>query len=283
MSGMVRVHAAALRTLIERVAFAAYQPEDDDDYGRHLATVRLHVDGDVLAAVATNGHQLAKATAPVAEAKSQRPFAVTMSVELARAVVESLERFADSVSVLVENGSLILRQYPEGRALGTAHCAFPIPRISKQFPDYFGVIPDRWAYTIRFAAADLLVAGQRALTRDVFECADWLRGVRLQSNGERLQITAGTRARSFGSIPCTGDAFDERPLRLSYLLQMVAAAPGDTVEMRLPADAEQPFGFFTPAELNWLGIVMPIRTEESVVSCRRGGDASGKVTQLRRG
>ena len=225
------VSAAALRTLISRVAHAM----GHDDARPHLAGLYLEHADEALRATATDGHRLSTAT--VASAEGVSCLAPGRGVAELRRMVASGE---GDIDMLVQSPWLHLRTEAE---------TVSAKLVDSAFPAYQQVIPSAHTRTVtcdRAALSDAcrVVAGGTG-------CA----GVKLTASGGSLSVTAdsdGVEARD--ELPCSGDDA-VLGVNATYLRDVLGALDGDTVSLLLSGELD-------PIKVEGDGathVVMPMR------------------------
>jgi DNA polymerase-3 subunit beta len=238
----VSIRAQDCRLLIDKTHFAMAQ----QDVRYYLNGTLLETNGEVLRAVATDGHRLSWCEV----ALEGRPRELQQIILPRKGVLE-LQRLLDGEGEIeVAIGSNHVRvQIGEVR--------FTSKLIDGKFPEYGRVIPAQ-PPRIMTAARDALRA---ALQRTAILSNEKYRGVRLTFASGLLTVQAHNpeqeEAEDQLEVNFTGDEI-EIGFNVSYLLDALAAVDTETVEVGL-TDANSSCLIRAPGNVNVKYVVMPMR------------------------
>jgi DNA polymerase-3 subunit beta len=238
----VRIPRKELLRLLEKTHFSMAQ----QDVRYYLNGMLLEIDGQLLRAVATDGHRLALCEAELAvKAKSAQ------QVIVPRKGVLELQR------VLTEEGNAEL-------AIGTNHVRaqigevrFTSKLIDGRFPEYSRVIPAAPAAAIR-ADRDVL---RQALQRTAILSNEKYRGIRLTVKKNIITVQAHNpeQEEAEEDIEVAYDGGDlEVGFNVNYLLDALAAIDGQDVELGL-TDSNSSCLIRSPGTATARYVVMPMR------------------------
>ena len=238
----IRVDQHELRRLLEKTHFSMAQ----QDVRYYLNGLLLEAEGNILRAVATDGHRLA-----LSELELDTPAQRSGQVILPRKAVLELQRLLDG------DGEVTV-------TLGTNHVRaqlggirFTSKLIDGRFPEYGRVVPTDVGKVITAECSELRVALQRAaiLSNEKF------RGVRLYVRENSVTIKANNpeqeEAEETLEVQYTGDDM-EIGFNVNYLLDALGAVDEDFVELGL-SDANSSCLICSPAAKNTKFVVMPMR------------------------
>jgi DNA polymerase-3 subunit beta len=238
----VQIPRKDLLRLLEKTHFSMAQ----QDVRYYLNGMLLEIDGQVLRAVATDGHRLALCEAGLAaKAKSSQ------QVIVPRKGVLELQR------VLTEEGTASV-------AIGTNHVRaqigdvrFTSKLIDGRFPEYSRVIPAAPAAAIR-ADRDVL---RQALQRTAILSNEKYRGIRMtvKKNVITVQAHNPEQEEAEEEIEVGYDGGDlEVGFNVNYLLDALAAIDGQEVELGL-TDSNSSCLIRSPGNAGARYVVMPMR------------------------
>jgi DNA polymerase-3 subunit beta len=238
----VTIKAHEFRRLIDKTHFAMAQ----QDVRYYLNGTLLETNGEVLRAVATDGHRLSWC-----EVELDAPARELQQIILPRKGVLELQRLLDG------EGEIEV-------AIGTNHVRVQIGEvrftsklIDGKFPEYGRVIPAE-PPRIMTAGRDVLRA---ALQRTAILSNEKYRGVRLTFAAGLLTVQAHNpeqeEAEDQLEVSFTGDEI-EIGFNVSYLLDALAAVETETVEVGL-TDANSSCLIRAPGNVNTKYVVMPMR------------------------
>ena len=238
----IRVDQHELRRLLEKTHFSMAQ----QDVRYYLNGLLLEAEGNILRAVATDGHRLA-----LSELELDTPAQRSEQVILPRKAVLELQRLLDG------DGEVTV-------TLGTNHVRaqlggirFTSKLIDGRFPEYGRVVPTDVGKVITAECGELRVALQRAaiLSNEKF------RGVRLYVRENSVTIKANNpeqeEAEETLEVQYTGDDM-EIGFNVNYLLDALGAVDEDFVQLGL-SDANSSCLICSPAAKNSKFVVMPMR------------------------
>ena len=235
--------AAGLRLLVARTALAM----SDEETRYYLRGIYLHASKDVLIAVATTGHVLAKTELPLPAGAAGMP-----GVIIPRELIQILTNLFDGdADVGIELSHVRAR-------LTCGDLTLVAKLVDGTFPDYSRVIPHGNPYQARIDRKALIEAiGHVALVQ-----SQRGRGVRLAFAPDAIEISmnnpdAGEASEAL-EIDFTGDAL-EIGANNAYALDVLKAIASDAVTLRL-ADPGSPI-LIEPDDCaeRSLFVVMPLR------------------------
>ncbi len=237
-----QVTQKTFKRLLAQVSYAMAQ----QDIRYYLNGLLVIVDGGELRMVATDGHRLAYAAAPI---ETELP---RTEVILPRKTVMELTRQLgdtdDALEVVLAGNQAVFR-------FG------PIELVSKlidgKFPDYERVIPQNHPTTITFDRAPLLAA----LSRVAILTSDKFRGVRMVLDDGVLRIVSSNNEQEEAQeeIEATyqGDALDIG-FNVTYLLDVLNNVSTEQIEWHL-ADGNSSALLTVPGNTQFKYVVMPMR------------------------
>lgn len=203
----------------------------------YLNGVYLHVDGEELAAVATDGHRLARASVPT-------PVAEIPPAVVPRRLVGILPK--GNVTVMLSSGKI---------KIFTDDLIITSKLIDGTFPDYKRVIPANNANHVSFKRADLKTAVERVAT--VTDGKSSAVRMNVTDAGIVLDLTSANTGSA--SEPVDAD-LDGEPVIVGfnhrYLAEILGVMTADEVKIAL-GDGSGPV--LLTGQDNWLGVLMPMR------------------------
>lgn len=237
------ISAASLKALIEKTRFAI----STEETRYYLNGIYLHEATETLRAVATDGHRLARAQAPLPDGAKGMPGVIVPRktvLELAKLIEDQEGDIAVALSAAKVRFSF------EGLVLTSK-------LIDGTFPDYERVIPRHNDKTLDLDTKLFAGAVDRVSTIS-FEKG---RAVKLNISRDRLVLSVNN--------PDSGSAEEEiavsynaEPLDIGfnsrYLLDVAAQIKGDAARFKL-GDAGSPTIISDPADENALYVLMPMR------------------------
>lgn len=241
-SNRFTIPAETLGSLLGKTTFAI----SNEETRYYLNGVFFHAVDDMLVAVATDGHRLAKATANLPDGAGGMP-----GVIVPRKAVAELQRLCEAGgNAFVEVSSTKIRV-----AIGAVVLTSKL--IDGSFPDYGRVIPTANNKIARVAKATLAAAVERVMTVQT----ERGRAVRLHFDEGTVKLSAND--------PNGGEAADEAEAEYDaadlsigfngrYLLDALAHVEGETVEIAL-SDPGSPTIFRAPDDARHLIVLMPMR------------------------
>jgi DNA polymerase-3 subunit beta len=231
-----------LSRLLEKTHFSMAQ----QDVRYYLNGMLLEMDGQLLRAVATDGHRLA-----LSEATLETKAKTSQQVIVPRKGVLELQR------VLTLEGTASV-------AIGTNHVRaqigdvrFTSKLIDGRFPEYSRVIPSAPAAAIR-ADRDVL---RQALQRTAILSNEKYRGIRInvKKNAMTVQAHNPEQEEAEEEIEVTYEGGDlEVGFNVNYLLDALAAIDGQDVELGL-TDSNSSCLIRSPGNASSRYVVMPMR------------------------
>jgi len=235
--------AASLKSLIEKTRFAI----STEETRYYLNGIYLHEMGENLRAVATDGHRLARAEAPLPEGAKGMP-----GIIVPRKTVLELAKLIEGEEGEISIGlsSAKIRFSFDGVVLTSK-------LIDGTFPDYERVIPRHNDKVLEIDTKLFSGAVDRVSTIS-FEKG---RAVKLNISRDRLVLSVNN--------PDSGSAeeeiaasYDSEPLDIGfnarYLLDIAGQIKGDTARFKL-ADAGSPTIIADPTDEEALYVLMPMR------------------------
>lgn len=241
-SNRFTIPAETLGSLLGKTTFAI----SNEETRYYLNGVFFHAVDDMLVAVATDGHRLAKATANLPDGASGMP-----GVIVPRKAVAELQRLCEAGgNAFVEVSSTKIRV-----AIGAVVLTSKL--IDGSFPDYGRVIPTANNKIARVAKAAFAAAVERVMTVQT----ERGRAVRLHFDEGTVKLSAND--------PNGGEAADEAEAEYDaadlsigfngrYLLDALAHVGGEKVEIAL-SDPGSPTIFRAPDDARHLIVLMPMR------------------------
>jgi DNA polymerase III subunit beta len=241
------IRAKDLQRLIDKTAFAI----STEETRYYLNGIYLHAAGqgatEVLRAVATDGHRLARVEVPLPEGAAGMP-----GVIVPRKTVGELRKLLEGDEEEISVGLSAARiQFVVGQAVLQSRL------IDGTFPDYERVIP--------INNDKVMVASTRALRDAVDRVAtistDKSRAVKLALEPSRLVVSAISPDSGRG-LEELDVGYAEEPLEIGfnarYVLDMMGEIDGDEVEL-LISSAATPTLVRDPKDASALYVLMPLR------------------------
>lgn len=211
------VPQSTLKRLLESTQFAmAHQ-----DVRYYLNGLLFETEGNLLRAVATDGHRLAVCALPVGQELPSH------SVIVPRKGIIELNRLLNSVDdpVLLQFGSNNLR-------IQINELIFTCKLVDGLFPDYRRVLPQNPDKQIEAPCESL----KHAFSRAAILSNEKFRGVRLNLNNNQLKITANNpeqeEAEEIVDIHYSGDAL-EIGFNVTYILDVLGTLRCDNIRLLL--------------------------------------------------
>lgn len=246
-SNEVKLPQKALRNLLAQVQFAmAVQ-----DIRYYLNGLLFSIDGELLRAVATDGHRLAYAATELKTTMKHDVILPRKSVsELIKLLADSDEAVTISIQADKDNKPSQVRFSFSG-----------IELISKivdgKFPDYTKVIPTNYNKHLDLNRVTL----QQSLQRAAILSNEKIRGVRLVLSKDNLAIICANNEQEEAQEELTV-AYDGEPLdigfNIAYLQDVLANASSDAVQLSL-GDANSSALITLPEDKQFKYVVMPMR------------------------
>jgi DNA polymerase-3 subunit beta len=238
----VQIPRKDLARLLEKTHFSMAQ----QDVRYYLNGMLLEIDGDLLRAVATDGHRLA-----LCEATLETKARTSQQVIVPRKGVLELQR------VLTPEGAAAV-------AIGSNHVRaqigdvrFTSKLIDGRFPEYSRVIPAAPGAAIR-ADRDVL---RQALQRTAILSNEKYRGIRINVRNNAITVQAHNpeqeEAEEEIEVSYTGNEL-EVGFNVNYLLDALAAIEGQDVELGL-TDSNSSCLIRSPGNSSARYVVMPMR------------------------
>jgi DNA polymerase-3 subunit beta len=236
------VRQGALRTLLERTAFAMAQ----QDLRFFLNGVFLHGDTDRLTAVATDSHRLALDGAPIEQQE------VALQAILPRKTVHELRRLLSSK----EEDMVRVQRDEEMISFHAQQWTLQSKTVAGRYPDYRAVLPKETSGQLRLDRQALLMALRRAaLVSDEVTAAE----LALSESGD-LVITAGQNEQfeTRLAVQVTGQPL-QAAYNIRYLTDALGVVEAPEVELGYVDGGLGPLTIHDSTAPSWLGLVMPIR------------------------
>jgi DNA polymerase III subunit beta len=257
MKAEFKLSAADLKTLIDRTRFAI-STEETRYYLNGIYLHKAEANGiDVLRAVATDGHRLARVEMTLPEGAAglgagNSEAANQAGVIIPRKTVGEIRRLIDDTDSDVQIGvSATKIRFSFGDAILTSKL------IDGTFPDYERVIPSGNDKTL---AVDTKSFGS-AVDRVATIATEKSRAVKLSLQGSTLTLSANSPENGSASeeVEVT---YDGEPMEIGfnsrYLLDITGQIEGDGVQLML-ADGASPTLVRDPSDPQALYVLMPMR------------------------
>jgi len=220
------VEAAVLRGLIDKTAFA--QATDETRY--YLNGIYLHIAGDRLRAVATDGHRLSVAAAEVTDGMVGMPPMI-----VPRQAVAELARLLQGMDGLVE-----VTAADTALRVSTDHETFTSKLVDGTFPDYALVVPKANAHTCRMGGVQAFAAAMEDQLRahDATHGGDSWEDLGRGDTARMLDRAADSFAKLDRLVDAEADGAEvaRKAADVANLLMMVARAAGG---LPLPRDEDE--------------------------------------------
>jgi DNA polymerase-3 subunit beta len=242
-----KLPAADLRALIDRTRFAI-STEETRYYlnGIYLHTV-THDGVNVLRAVATDGHRLARVELPVPQGAEGMP-----GVIIPRKTVAEVRKVIDEES---ENVEIALSETQIHVGVGPAFLTSKL--IDGTFPDYERVIPEHNDKQLDVVCRDF----KQAVDRVSAISSDRSRAVKLKLADGTLELSANSPEHGSASeeleVHYEGDAM-EIGFNSRYLLDIAEQIGGDSARLSM-ADAGSPTVLYELGDRSAIYVLMPMR------------------------
>ncbi len=242
-----QVPAADLKRLIDKTRFAI----STEETRYYLNGIYLHVaeapDGQVLRAVATDGHRLARVEIPVPNGAVGMP-----GIIVPRKTVAELRKLIDEV-----DGEVGIALSDTKIRFNFDHAVLTSKLIDGTFPDYSRVIPEGNDRLLKIRCGDFARAVDRVSTIS----SDKSRSVKLALAEDRivLSVTSPENGTATEELAASYGSEDlEIGFNSRYLLDILDQVQGDEVEARL-ADAASPTILQDGSDDRALYVLMPMR------------------------
>ena len=239
----IKLTETQLRNLLEKTAFSMAQ----QDVRYFLNGVLLELDGAELAAVATDGHRLARSHTPLPAAVDNPRQAI-----VPRKAVHELVRFLRDTEepITLEMNPNHLRFSRPGAALTTKI-------IDGKFPDYRSVMTQNLTQTVIAERSELydVLARAAVLTNEKS------RGIRLELDQGSAKVVAHNpdqeEARDEIAVEYSGEAI-EIGFNVTYLMEALRALTENKVEIRVQ-DGNSGCLLQSPGDETTQYLIMPMR------------------------
>ena len=239
----IKLTGTQLRNLLEKTAFSMAQ----QDVRYFLNGVLLELDGTELAAVATDGHRLARSHTPLPTAVDNPRQAI-----VPRKAVHELVRFLKDTEepITLEMNTNHLRFSRPGAALTTKI-------IDGKFPDYRSVMTQNLTQIVIAERSELydVLARAAVLTNEKS------RGIRLELDQGSAKVVAHNpdqeEARDEIAVEYSGEAI-EIGFNVTYLMEALRALTENKVEIRVQ-DGNSGCLLQTPGDETTQYLIMPMR------------------------
>ena len=239
----IKLTGTQLRNLLEKTAFSMAQ----QDVRYFLNGVLLELDGTELAAVATDGHRLARSHTSLPAAVDNPQQAI-----VPRKAVHELVRFLKDTEepITLEMNPNHLRFSRPGAALTTKI-------IDGKFPDYRSVMTQNLTQTVIAERSELydVLARAAVLTNEKY------RGIRLEFDQGSAKVVAHNpdqeEARDEIAVEYSGEAI-EIGFNVTYLMEALRALTENKVEIRVQ-DGNSGCLLQSPGDETTQYLIMPMR------------------------
>ncbi len=239
----IKLTETQLRNLLEKTAFSMAQ----QDVRYFLNGVLLELDGTELAAVATDGHRLARSHTPLPTAVDNPRQAI-----VPRKAVHELVRFLKDTEepITLEMNPNHLRFSRPGAALTTKI-------IDGKFPDYRSVMTQNLTQTVIAERSELY----DVLARTAVLTNEKSRGIRLELDQGSAKVVAHNpdqeEARDEIAVEYSGEAI-EIGFNVTYLMEALRALTENKVEIRVQ-DGNSGCLLQSPGDETTQYLIMPMR------------------------
>lgn len=235
--------AGALKGLIEKTRFAI----STEETRYYLNGIFFHQVGEILRAVATDGHRLARAQLPLPEGATGMP-----AVIVPRKTVLELAKLLEGL-----DGEVAIALSPAKVRFSFEGLVLTSKLIDGTFPDYERVIPRNNDKVLEIDTKLFADAVDRVSTIS-FEKG---RAVKLNISRDRLMLSVNN-PESGSAEEEVAAAYEAEPLDVGfnsrYLLDIAAQIKGDAARFNL-ADAGSPTIIADPSDQDTLYVLMPMR------------------------
>lgn len=231
-----------LRALIEKTQFSMA----NQDVRYYLNGMLFEIDGSTLRSVATDGHRMAVAQAPLSADFAQKQIIVP------RKGVQELVKLLDTPEqpVTLQIGSSNLRAEVN-------HFVFTSKLVDGRFPDYRRVLPQHTTKTLEASCDEL----RQAFSRAAILSNEKFRGVRVNLAGSEMRITANNpeqeEAEEMLDVSFDGEAI-EIGFNVSYVLDVLNTLRCEQVRISM-SDANASALVENVDDDSAMYVVMPIR------------------------
>ncbi len=241
-----QLDAEALRSLIDRTRFAI----STEETRYYLNGIYLHAaDGEheVLRAVATDGHRLARVEIPLPDGANGMP-----GVIVPRKTVSELRKLIEETDGAIE---IALSETKIRFAFGDAVLTSKL--IDGTFPDYERVIPSGNDKIMTVDCDDFAEAVDRVSTI----ATEKMRAVKMKLDGDQMELSASSQENG-QAVEEVGIEYGKDPIEIGfnarYLLDIAHQVEGETAEFVM-ADAASPTIVRDPKDPGALYVLMPMR------------------------
>lgn len=247
MATRFSLHPSELAKLLSKTRFAI----STEETRYYLNGIYLHTiaqgDGDVLRAVATDGHRLALAQGPAPEGSRGMP-----GVIVPRKAVSELARLLDDAADPVE---IAVSEQKIRFAIGDAVLTSKL--IDGSFPQYERVIPRENPRHMRILNRGFSAAVDRVATVS----AERSRSVQMQLESGKLTLTVSNPDAGFATEELEAE-YNAAPIKIGfnakYLTDVASQIGGDAAQFEF-ADSGSPTLVRDPTDENCLYVLMPLR------------------------
>jgi DNA polymerase-3 subunit beta len=241
-----QIDADALRGLIDRTRFAI----STEETRYYLNGIYVHAaDGDpqMLRAVATDGHRLARVEIPLPDGAGGMP-----GVIIPRKTVNELRKLIEEVNGGVD---ITLSDTKIRFAFGDAILTSKL--IDGTFPDYERVIPSGNDKIMTVDCSDFAEAVDRVSTI----ATEKMRAIKMKLEGDQMELSASSQENG-QAVEEVGIDYGKDAIEIGfnarYLLDIAHQVEGDTAEFVM-ADAASPTIVRDPKDPGALYVLMPMR------------------------
>ncbi len=247
----VRFPVSHLIEMVDRVGFAV--STDDGRLNLNGVFMKVEPAGDEVQVemVATDGHRLARL---IRRMPLSGEVAKPLAVIVHRRGIHELHRFLAD-----EEGDVAVGFQRNAAAFEIRSGYLLVNQIELEYPDYVRVLPTSFRWVVSVSRPDFIRAVQRA---SVMLSGEKGPLVRLSLKPGRLQTFAQDATRGDAQDELDVD-YDGDPLEIAfnhrYLLEALAALPGDTVTLSVK-DLGSAASLTSPADEGVLQLIMPIRS-----------------------
>jgi len=240
------IPAATLIQIIDKTKFAI----STEETRYYLNGIFLHVSDDptpVLKAAATDGHRLARFTAPRPDGAEGMP-----DIIVPRKCINELRKLLDEV-----DGSVHIDLSPTKIRFGLGNAILTSKLIDGTFPDYSRVIPQGNDKLLKIDPRSL----QEGVDRVATIATDKTRAVKMALERDKITLSVTSPENGTAAEEVPGDYSAEGfeiGFNARYLLDILNEIEGDTVELHL-ADAAAPTLIRESDSSPALYVLMPMR------------------------
>lgn len=234
------VDSASLAAALTQVSAAA-----STEIARYyLCGVFVHVVGDRLTFVATNGHTLAVDSIPVPDGAAKIPGVIVSS----KTVAEIIKLCGDNLGPV----TMIVGQSGVGVDVGSQSIRSKV--IDGNYPDYARVIPKDVPHVVRFAKSDMATAIKRA----TIAADDLASTVVFNVSAGKITVEGRGLAEAADEIEAEYDGPDARIAASAFYCVAALARASGTVEVGFSGEVD-PMIWREAGDTESLTIVMPLR------------------------